>query len=156
MITLGTLTLLQHPDQLNQLRQDPSLIKGAVEEILRYLTGSQFATRRVAIEDVEVGGQTIKKGEGVWALNASANEDESVFKDPTRFDIHRAPNPHLAFGDGIHQCVAEHLARAEIQIAIATLIRRLPNLQLAVPDDKVNYVTDHTRDFGVTTLPVKW
>ncbi|CAF1301161.1 unnamed protein product [Didymodactylos carnosus] len=138
------------------LRQDPSLIKGAVDEILRYLTGSQFATRRVAIEDVEVGGQTIKKGEGVWALNASANEDGSVFPDPTRFDIHRRPNPHLAFGDGIHICIAEHLARVEVEIAIATLILRFPNLQLAVSDDNVQYVTDPARDFGVKTLPVKW
>lgn len=156
MIALGVLTLLQHPDQLNELRQNPSLINDAVEEILRYLTGSQFATRRVAIADVEVGGTLIKKGEGVWALNASANEDESVFPDPTRFDIHRKPNPHLAFGDGIHACVAHHLARAEIQIAIGTLFHRLPNLQLAIPLDQIHYVTNPAHDFGVTGLPVKW
>lgn len=156
MIALGTLTLLQHPDQLAELRKDPSLIKGAVEEIFRYLTGSQFATRRLALEDVQIGDQVIKKGEGVWALNASANEDESVFPDPTRFDIHRKPNPHLAFGDGIHVCVAQDLARAEVQIAIETLIRRLPNLQLAVPADELQYVTIPKRDFGVATMPVKW
>jgi nitric oxide reductase len=156
MIALGILTLLQHPDQLTDLREDSSLIKGAVNEILRYITGSQFATRRVAIEDVEIGGQTIKKGEGVWALNASANEDETVFKDPSRFDIHRQVNPHLAFGDGIHRCIAEHLARAELEIAIATLIRRLPNLQLAIPLDEVQYVTNPARDFAVTALPIKW
>ncbi|CAF4701316.1 unnamed protein product [Rotaria socialis] len=155
-IVLGTLTLLQHPDQLAELRKDPSLIKSAVEEILRYLTGSQFATRRLALEDVEIGGITIKKGEGVWALNASANEDEDVFPNATRFDIHRQPNPQLAFGDGIHVCVAQDLARAEVQIAIGTLIRRCPNLQLAVPADELQYVTLAKRDFGVAALPVKW
>lgn len=156
MIALGTLTLLQHPDQLAELRQNPSLIKNAVEEILRYLTGSQFATRRLALEDVQVGDQIIKKGEGVWALNASANDDESVFSNATRFDIHRQTNPHLAFGDGIHVCIAQDLARVEIQIAIGTLIHRLPNLQLAVPADELQYVTIPKRDFGVATLPVKW
>jgi fungal nitric oxide reductase len=156
MIALGVFTLLQHPDQLAELHKDPSLIKGAVEEILRYLTGSQFATRRVALENVDVGGQTIQKGEGVWALNASANDDESVFADPSRFDIHRQPNPHLAFGDGIHKCIAEHLARIEIEIAIATLIRRLPKLQLAVSLDEIQYVTNPAHDFAVTTLPIKW
>lgn len=156
MIALGTLTLLQHPDQLAELRSNPSLIKSAVEEILRFLTGSQFATRRLALEDVEVGNQVIKKGEGVWALNASANEDESVFPDPTRFDIHRQKNPHLAFGDGVHVCVAQDLARVEIQIAINTLVRRLPNLQLAVPADELEYVTIPKRDFGVATMPIKW
>ena len=156
MIVLGIFTLLQHPDQLAELHKDASLIKGAVEEILRYLTGSQFATRRVAMGNVDVGGQTIQKGEGVWALNASANDDESVFSDPSRFDIHRQPNPHLAFGDGIHKCIAEHLARIEIEIAIATIIRRLPKLQLAVSLDEIQYVTNPARDFGVTGLPVKW
>jgi len=155
MITLGVLTLLQHPDQLNELRGNPSLIKDAVEEIFRYLTGSQFATRRIAIEDVEIGETTIKKGEGVWALNASANEDELVFNDPTRFDIHRKPNPHLAFGDGIHVCIAQDLARAEVQIAIQTLIHRLPNLRLAIPFEQIEYVTKASRDFGVTSLPIQ-
>lgn len=155
MITLGVLTLLQHPDQLNELRGNPSLIKDAVEEIFRYLTGSQFATRRIAIEDVKIGETTIKKGEGVWALNASANEDELVFNDPTRFDIHRKPNPHLAFGDGIHVCIAQDLARAEVQIAIQTLIHRLPNLRLAIPFEQIEYVTKASRDFGVTSLPIQ-
>ena len=149
MITLGILTLLQHPNQLNELRQNPSLIKSTVEEILRYLTGSQFATRRVAIKKVQIGNEIIQKNEGVWALNASANEDKEVFKNATKFDIHRQPNPHLAFGAGIHQCVAEHLARAEIQTGIQTLIQRLPNLQLAIPLDKIKYVTDFSRDYGV-------
>jgi cytochrome P450 len=89
-------------------------------------------------------------------LNASANEDESVFSDSTRFDIHRNPNPHLAFGDGIHRYVAEYLAIAEVEIGINTLINRLPNLQLAIPLDKIQYQTDSSRDFGVTALPIKW
>lgn len=156
MITLGVCTLLQHPDQLNQLKQDPSLIKTTVEEILRYLTGSQFATRRVAIENVEINGKIIEKNQGVWALNASANEDESVFKDPQLFNIHRNPNPHLAYGYGIHKCVAYHLASTQIQIAINTLFKRLPNLQINIPYDQIKYVTDSSRDFGITSLPVKW
>ena len=156
MITLGVLTLIQHPDQLNELKKNPSLIKNAVEEILRYLTGSQFATRRVALKKVKIGNQTIEKNQGVWALNASANEDEDVFPNPTTFNIHRQPNPHLAFGEGIHKCVAEHLARAEIEIAINTLLQRLPNLQLAIPLEKIQYVNDSSRDFGVDALPIKW
>ncbi|CAF1175771.1 unnamed protein product [Adineta ricciae] len=156
MITLGVLTLVQHPDQLNELKKNPSLIKSAVEEILRYLTGSQFATRRVALKKVKIGNQTIEKNQGVWALNASANEDEDVFPNPTTFNIHRQPNPHLAFGEGIHRCVAEHLARAEIEIAINTLLQRLPNLQLAIPLEKIQYVNDSSRDFGVDALPIKW
>lgn len=156
MITLGILTLLQNEDQLNELRQKPSLIASTVQEILRFLTGSQFATRRVALEDVPIGDQIIRENEGVWALNASANDDESIFQDPTHFNIHRHPNPHLAFGYGIHRCIAEHLAIAEVEIAIQTLIQRLPNLQLAIPLDQIQYVTESARDIAVRTLPVKW
>ena len=156
MIALGTLTLLEHPEQLAELRENPSLINDAVEEIFRFLTGSQFATRRLALEDVQIGDQLIRKGDGVWALNASANDDEGVFTDPTRFDIHRKPNPHLAFGDGIHVCIAQDLARVEVQIAIGTLIRRLPNLRLAVPAEQLQYVTVPKRDYGVAALPVQW
>ncbi len=79
-----------------------------------------------------------------------------MFPDPIRFDIHRNPNPHLAFGDGIHRCVAEHLACAEIETAIGTLIHRLPTLQLAIPLNEVQYVTGSSRDFAVTALPIKW
>lgn len=155
MITLGILTLLQHPKQLKQLKENPSLIKSAVDEILRYLTGSQFATRRVALNNVQVGNETIKKNEGVWALNASANDDETIFENPTEFNIHRTPNPHLAYGDGIHRCIAEHLANAEVQIAINTLIQRLPNLQIAIPLQQIQYIEDPSHDFGVNALPIK-
>lgn len=156
MITLGILTLLQHPKQLKQLKENPSLIKNATDEILRYLTGSQFATRRVALKNVQVGNETIEKNEGVWALNASANEDQTVFPNPTEFNIHRKANPHLAYGDGIHRCVAERLANAEVQIAINTLIQRLPNLQIGIPLQQIQYVEDSSRDFGVDALPIKW
>jgi len=155
MIGLGLVTLLQHPEQLAQLKKDPSLINGAVEELLRFHTASAYAMRRVAKVDVDVEGTVIKAGEGVIVSNQSANRDESVFSNPDKFDIHRSPNPHVAFGYGIHDCVAAPLARAEIQIALNTLIQKLPNLRLTIPLDQVKY-TNPAADVGIPELPITW
>ena len=133
LIGNGTLALLEHPDQLRRLRDDPGLIRPAVEELLRYYSPVETATERYAREDVTVGGVTIPQGSLVFAVIASANRDDRQFADPDRLDLAREPNRHLAFGQGIHFCLGAPLARLEGQIAISTLLRRLPELRLAVP-----------------------
>ncbi len=126
----GMLALLRNPKQLERLLENPSLIPLAVEELLRY-DGPAQLTGRVAIEDLEIGGKRIRAGQLVVAVLAAANRDPSVFSDPDHLDISRQPNPHLAFGDGVHFCLGAPLARAEVGIAISTMLRELPNLRLA-------------------------
>jgi len=125
----GLYTILRHPDQLERLRNDPSLIESAIEEFLRFETPVQV-TGRVASEDVEVGGKIIRKGQPVGLLLGAANRDPDQFPDPDRLDIGRTPNRHDAFSFGIHFCVGAPLGRAEAAIAIGTVLRRLPNLNL--------------------------
>jgi cytochrome P450 len=130
LIGNGVLALLQHPDQLEKLRNDPSLIKGAVEELLRYDGPVETSTERFAREDVAIGGTVIPKGEMVLVVIAAADRDPEQFADPDALDITRTDNRHLAFGKGIHHCLGAPLARMEGQIAIGTLLRRMPKLRL--------------------------
>ena len=130
LIGNGLLTLLQHPDQLQKLHADSSLIPSAVEEMLRYESPSQH-TARLAPSDRELGGKQIGKRQAVIAVMAAANRDPERFPDPDRFDITRTDNRHLAFGYAAHFCFGAPLARAEGQILFETLLRRIPNLQLA-------------------------
>ena len=130
LIGNGVLALLQHPDQLRKLKEDPSLIKPAVEELLRYDGPVETSTERFAREDVEIGGQVIPRGEMVLVVLAAADHDPEHFSDPDELDITRTDNRHLAFGKGIHHCLGAPLARMEGQIAISTLLRRMPNLRL--------------------------
>jgi cytochrome P450 len=130
LIGNGTLALLQHPDQIQKLRDDPSLIKGAIEELLRYDGPFEISTERFAREDVAIGETVIPKGEVVMAVIAAANHDPERFPEPNKLDITRTLDKHLAFGKGIHYCLGAPLARMEGQIAIETLLRRMPNLQL--------------------------
>jgi cytochrome P450 PksS len=139
LIGNGVLALLNHPESLDQLRSDPSLIKPAVEELLRYDGPLETATERFAREDVTIAGVTIPRGEMVFAGLASANRDESQFERPDTLDLTREPNPHVAFGLGIHYCLGAPLARLEGQIAINTLLHRLPDLRLAVPADALRW-----------------
>jgi cytochrome P450 PksS len=139
LIGNGTLTLLESPDQMNRLRDNPALIKAAVEELLRYNGPLETATERYARMDTTVAGVMIPRGELVLAVLASANRDERQFKDGDRLDLGREPNPHLAFGFGIHYCLGAALARLEGQIAIATLLRRNPNLKLAIPSNTLRW-----------------
>jgi cytochrome P450 len=132
LIGNGMLALLQYPDQLEHLKQSPELISSAIEELLRYVSPVETSTMRFAREDVEIGGVVIGKGEQVLVVIASANHDERRFADPERLDLTRGNNRHVAFGRGIHHCLGTRLARLEGQIAISTLLRRMPNLQLAV------------------------
>lgn len=154
MIGLSTLVLLEHPAQLRRLRERPELIDDTVEELLRYLTIVRTGLTRVAVTDTEVGGHRIAAGEGVIALLSAANRDADVFPDGAEFDLERGSHQHMAFGFGIHQCIGQPLARAELRIALSELITRLPGLALAVDADDVRY-----RDavvFGVQRLPVTW
>lgn len=155
MIGLGAALLLDRPDQLALLREDPSLIGNAVEELLRYLTIGQFGAERVATQDVEFGGVRIAKGEQVVTHVLAADFDPAFVEDPERFDITRRPAPHLAFGFGAHQCIGQQLARMELQIVFETLFRRFPTLRLAKPVEELRFRTDMVF-YGVHELPVAW
>ena len=132
LITNGVLTLLQHPEQLEKLKAQPELIESAVEEILRYFGPVQSTKPAYALEDVTLHGVTIPKGAAVMPFLGAANHDPAVFKNPEVFDIERFPNKHLGFGSGIHACLGAPLARMETKIALANLLKRNPNLCLAV------------------------
>jgi hypothetical protein len=157
MISLGTLALLSHPDQLAELREtsDPVLIAGAVEEMLRYLTIVHSGRRRVALKDIEVGGQWIRAGEGLILANDTGNRDPGVFAEPDQLDIHRNARQHVAFGFGVHQCLGQPLARVELQVVYGTLYRRIPALRLAVSIDEIPFKHD-AAVYGVYELPVTW
>jgi cytochrome P450 PksS len=129
----GVLALLEHPEQMERLRGDPELIRPAVEELLRYDAPVAMASERYAREDMPVAGVTIRRGDLVVPVLASANRDERKFDRPEALDLAREPNAHLAFGHGPHYCLGAPLARLEGQIAINTLLRRLPDLRLAMP-----------------------
>lgn len=130
LIGNGVLALLQHPDQMQKLRDDPSLMPNAVEEFLRLVGPVQF-TNRVAHEDVALGNKTIQKGQFVFLFLAAANRDPAHFPDPDRLDVTRTIHKHVAFGAGHHFCLGAPLARLEAQIAFATMLKRLPKLRLA-------------------------
>jgi cytochrome P450 len=155
MLGLGTFLLLQHPDQLARLRADPSLINGAVEELLRYLSVVQFGTMRGVLEDVEVGGQQFKAGETVICSLAAANRDPERFDNPEVLDVTRAHSAHVAFGHGIHQCLGQQLSRVEMQIAFRELFARFPDLRLNVEPSEVK-LRNHSVVYGAATLPVAW
>lgn len=152
---LGILLLLEHEDQLAELRDDPALWPGAVEEILRFTTITHAGRRRAATEDIEVGGFLIRAGEGVLVAQDAANRDPEAFPEPDVFDIHRKARHHLTFGYGSHACVGGPLARLELQLGLETLFRRMPNLALAVPFDELPFAHDN-QAYGVYRLPVIW
>jgi cytochrome P450 len=130
MLSSGLLALLQHPDQLRELRDDPSLIGSAVEEILRWANPLHYF-RRTAMVDTELHGTPIAAGDKVAMYYTSANRDEDVFADAQAFDIHRAPNPHLSFGIAEHFCLGVHLARLEGRVFFEELLAAFPHIELA-------------------------
>ncbi|MCQ6250186.1 cytochrome P450 [Streptomyces malaysiensis] len=157
MIALGTVALLENPDQLAVLREtdDPKAIAGAVEELLRYLTIVHNGRRRVALEDIEIGGETIRAGDGIIVYTGTGNWDAEVFPEPERLDIGRDARRHIAFGFGIHQCLGQPLARVELQVVYGTLYRRIPTLRLATGIDQLPFKEDGLV-YGVYELPVTW
>jgi cytochrome P450 len=140
LIASGTLALLEHPEQMKRLRREPSLVKPAVEELLRYTSPVEMATERYPREDVEIEGTTIPRGELVLAVLGSANRDERHFEDPDVLDLARDPNRHLAFGrGGVHHCLGAPLARMEGQIAISAFLRHFPEARLAVAPESLRW-----------------
>ncbi|MEC7371047.1 MAG: cytochrome P450 [Pseudomonadota bacterium] len=131
LITNGVLTLLENPEQLARLRDNPELINSAVEEILRHRGPVQSTKPGYAAEDIQLHGVTIPKGKPIMPLFGAANHDPRAFDNPQVFDIGRTPNRHLGFGHGTHFCLGAHLARAEARFGILNLLQRFPNLQLA-------------------------
>jgi cytochrome P450 len=152
LIGNGSLALLRHPDQLDLLRSDPSVARGAVEEILRYDPPVQYASR-IAMEDIDLDGATIEKGRQAVILIGSANRDPDAFPEPDRFDITRGDSRHLAFGLGIHFCLGAPLARVEGEIAFATLVRRLDGLHLLAEAPEYK---EHIVNRGLRSLPVSF
>ncbi|MFI6683825.1 cytochrome P450 [Streptomyces sp. NPDC050485] len=154
MISLGTFTLLEHPEQLAELRSDTALMPSAVEELLRFLSIAD-GMLRLALEDIEIGGHTIRADEGVVFSTSIINRDSAAYDDPDLLDWHRSSRHHVAFGFGIHQCLGQNLARAEMEIALRSLFDRLPGLRLAVPADRIPFKPGDTIQ-GMLELPVAW
>ncbi|WP_165188941.1 cytochrome P450 [Paraburkholderia dioscoreae] len=156
-IGLGLLSLFEHPEQKAALMAEPSLVRGAVEEMLRFHSITHMNSNRVATADVMIGGQLIRKGEGVLALLHAANHDPAAFPNPERFDIQRDNNghSHVAFSFGIHQCLGQPLARLELQVVFETLFKRFPNLRLAVESDSLPFKSQ-AFVYGLRELPVIW
>ncbi|MEV0069664.1 cytochrome P450 [Amycolatopsis sp. NPDC050768] len=155
MLALGTFALLEHPDQLELVREDPSVLDNGVDELLRYLSIIHIGPNRVATEDLEVGGVTIPAGDTVLISVPQANRAAEHWPEPERLDLKRPRTPHLAFGHGVHQCLGQQLARAELRVGLAELVGRLPELRLAIPAEEVPLRTDMLV-YGVHSLPVAW
>ena len=155
MLSLGVFALLRNPEQLDALRADPALTDRAVEELLRYLSVAK-SFMRTALEDVEVGGQTIEAGTTVVLSYNTANRDPERFADPHELDLRRDAGGHLAFGHGIHLCLGAQLARVEMRVAFAALFKRFPTLRLAVPAEEVALRPETADIYGVKSLPVTW
>jgi cytochrome P450 len=154
-IGLGTLLLLQHPDQFALIRDDPEMITSAVEEILRYLTIVDTGTPRIILRDMIIGDQLIQAGDVAMVSLPSANRDVDFMADPDLFDVTRQPQAHLTFGHGIHQCLGQQLARLEMSIALPALLQRFPTLSLAASVTELTFRGDGPVN-GVRELPVTW
>jgi len=154
-IACSVLTLLDHPQQLHELKSDWNLSESAVHELFRYVSFAQVAKPRYARHDTEFRGQLIRRGEMIFACLASANSDPSQFENPDRFDLHRPLHRHVAFGGGIHFCLGAMLARVETEIALRRLFSRFPNLRLAVPRSEIRY-SRRPGTRGLVALPVTW
>ncbi|WP_327352480.1 cytochrome P450 [Streptomyces sp. NBC_01304] len=154
MLGLGTFALLEHPEQMAELRANPDLFAGAAEELMRYLSVADIFFR-YATEDIELGGETITKGSTVVVSLLAANRDPKRFDDPDALDIRRNARGELGFGHGVHQCLGSQLARMEMRTGFEALLRRFPTLELAVPADEVKVRSD-MNIYGVHALPVTW
>ncbi|WP_243794762.1 cytochrome P450 [Saccharopolyspora gloriosae] len=149
-------TLLNHPGLWQELIAEPGLIPGAVEELSRFISNSATAGfTRIATEDLELGGTTVRAGEAVVCELGVANRDPEVFDEPDVINIHRGSVPHVTFGHGVHHCLGAQLARMELRIVLETLVRRLPQLRLAAPVDELSWRTDRLIR-GLHELPVSW
>ncbi|WP_158845761.1 cytochrome P450 [Saccharothrix deserti] len=155
MLALGTFALLEHPDQLAALRNDPTLIGGAVEELLRYLSIVHLGVVRTTREEVEIAGEVVPADSTVLLSVPAANRDPRQYDKPDALDVTRPRGAHLAFGHGVHQCLGQQLARVEMTVGFTELLRRLPGLRLDVPAADVPMRGDMLI-YGVHALPVTW
>ncbi|WP_370947432.1 cytochrome P450 [Amycolatopsis sp. cg5] len=155
VVSLGTVALLQNPDQLQLLKDDPTLTANAVGELLRFASISDHATARVLPHDITVSGVTIPAGDGIIALNGSANRDEERWENPDMLDVCRDTKGHASFGHGIHQCPGASLVKVELEIIFNALFSRIPGLRLhgEVPDSAYKH---DALIFGMYELPVTW
>ena len=154
-ISLSLLALLDHPAELARLRADPGLVPAAVEELVRYVRIGVLPLARVTTGEVKLGSATIPAGEVVLPMIGAANRDPSVFSEPDRFDISRAPVSHLGFGSGAHHCLGAQLARVELQEALRGLVTRLPRLALAVPPADLRFKPGMAIH-NLRALPITW
>jgi cytochrome P450 len=154
-ISTALMALLRRPGELARLRDDPGLLDTAVDELLRFDSAFELTTWRFLAEDDDLFGTTVPAGDSVIISLCAANRDPRKFPDPDTLDLTRSPNPHLAFGHGIHFCPGATLARIELRVAIATLLARLPGLRLGVPDEEIDWVPAVLAR-GVHTLPVTY
>jgi cytochrome P450 len=157
MISLGTLALLENPEQLTRLRDtdDPAVETNVVEELMRYLTIVHSLVERVAIEDFTMCGQMISAGDMVLMNLPAGNWDPEFIDRPDTLDFERSARGHLGFGFGVHQCIGQNLARAELQVALSTLVRRLPGLRIAVPANELRFQNEK-EIYGIDELPIAW
>lgn len=156
MISLGTVALLEHREVFERLGKtdDPAVIANAIEELMRYLTIVHAQVDRIATEDLTIGGQLIRAGDRLLMNLPAGNWDSEFVENPETFDIDRNTRGHVGFGYGVHQCIGANLARVEMQVAFATLARRLPGLQLAVSPDELRFKDSDI--YGMKELPVTW
>ena len=156
MIALGTVALLENPDAFARLGRtdDAAVIANVIEELMRYLSIVHAQVDRVAIEDLTIGGQLIRAGDKVLMNLPAGNWDPEFVDNPDVFDVDRSARGHVAFGYGAHQCIGANLARVEMQVAFATLARRLPGLKLAVPAGELRFKDADI--YGMKELPVTW
>jgi nocardicin N-oxygenase len=154
-ITNMVYTLLTHDRQLRQLKARPELLPNAVEEMLRFIVFGNALNARIATGDVKLGAVLIRAGEAVLCSRSSANHDEQVFSRAGELDFTRDPNPHVAFGYGPHYCLGAHLARMELQVALGTILPRLPGLHIAVPEEELTWQAG-TMMRGLSAFPLGW
>lgn len=151
LISGGMRTLIEHPEQRRRLVAEPALMPAAVDEMLRFVS-PVMEFRRTATRDVELRGQRIREGDKIIVYYVSANRDEDVFPEPDRFDVGRTPNEHLAFGIGEHFCLGSNLARLEIRVMFEELMRRLPDMELAGPVERLRSSLIN----GIKRMPVRF
>jgi cytochrome P450 len=154
LIASGTLALLTHPEEMARLRQDPSLLPAAVEELLRFTSPVNHVTIRSTIEDLPIGDMVIPAGERVLIATSSADRDPAQFPDPDHLDFRRDSGNHVAFGHGIHYCLGAPLARMEAEVALGALLRRFPEMSLAVAQEELRWRPVSLMN-GLESLPVR-
>ncbi|MGO1057034.1 cytochrome P450 [Crossiella sp. CA198] len=154
-ITMGVAALLSHPDQLAKLRAEPALLKPAIEELVRWLSLGDLAVPRVALADIELGGEVIRAGEGILCLLQAANRDPGEFDRPAEFDITRGSRRHIGFGYGAHLCIGADLARLELEVVLSRLFERIPTLRLVDPVERIP-AKERAIVYGLWELKVTW